>query len=40
VLRLLEGSDCPYRAIGKETQYCGVPSGRAPRRGTTTSTAA
>jgi hypothetical protein len=26
VLRLLEISDCPYRAIGKETQYCGVPS--------------
>jgi len=26
VLRLLEISDCPYRAIGKETQYCGIPS--------------
>jgi hypothetical protein len=26
VLRLLELSDCPYRAIGKESQYCGVPS--------------
>ncbi len=26
VLRLLEISDCPYRAIGKETQYCGLPS--------------
>jgi carboxypeptidase T len=26
VLRLLELSDCPYRAIGKETQYCGIPS--------------
>ncbi|HWC26923.1 MAG TPA: M14 family zinc carboxypeptidase [Solirubrobacteraceae bacterium] len=26
VLRLLETSDCPYRAIGKETQYCGLPS--------------
>ena len=26
VLRLLEYSDCPYRAIGKESQYCGVPS--------------
>jgi carboxypeptidase T len=26
VLRLLEIADCPYRAIGKETQYCGVPS--------------
>jgi len=26
VLRLLEISDCPYRAIGKESQYCGVPS--------------
>ncbi len=25
VLRLLEYSDCPYRAIGKETQYCGQP---------------
>ena len=24
VLRLLEISDCPYRAIGKETQYCGI----------------
>ena len=26
VLRLLETSDCPYRAIGKETQYCGIAS--------------
>jgi hypothetical protein len=26
VLRLLETSDCPYRAIGKESQYCGLPS--------------
>jgi carboxypeptidase T len=26
VLRLLELSDCPYRAIGKESQHCGVPS--------------
>ena len=26
VLRLLETSDCPYRSIGKETQYCGIPS--------------
>jgi hypothetical protein len=26
VLRLLEISDCPYKAIAKETQYCGVPS--------------
>jgi carboxypeptidase T len=26
VLRLLETADCPYRAIGKETQYCGLPS--------------
>jgi hypothetical protein len=26
VLRTLEISDCPYRAIGKETQYCGLPS--------------
>jgi carboxypeptidase T len=26
VLRLLEISDCPYRAIGKETQYCAIPS--------------
>jgi carboxypeptidase T len=26
VLRLLELADCPYRAIGKETQYCGLPS--------------
>ena len=26
VLRLLETSDCVYRAIGKETQYCGIPS--------------
>jgi carboxypeptidase T len=25
VLRLLEISDCPYKAIGKETQYCGIP---------------
>ena len=24
VLRLLETADCPYRAIGKETQYCGL----------------
>jgi len=24
VLRLLELSDCPYRAIGKQTQYCGA----------------
>ncbi len=26
VLRLLEISDCPYKAIGKETQFCGIPS--------------
>jgi carboxypeptidase T len=26
VLRLLEASDCVYRFIGKETQYCGIPS--------------
>jgi hypothetical protein len=26
VLRLLELSDCPYRAIGKESAYCGLPS--------------
>ena len=26
VLRLLETADCPYRAIGQETQYCGIPS--------------
>jgi len=26
VLRLAEIADCPYRAIGKETQYCGIPS--------------
>ncbi len=26
VLRLLEISDCPYKAIAKETQYCGIPS--------------
>jgi hypothetical protein len=26
VLRLLETSDCVYRAIGKETQYCGIAS--------------
>ncbi len=26
VLRLLEASDCVYRAIGKETQYCAVAS--------------
>ena len=26
VLRLLEISDCPYKAIGKETQYCGIAS--------------
>jgi len=26
VLALLEISDCPYRAIGKEAQYCGLPS--------------
>ncbi len=26
VLQLLEISDCPYRAIAKETQYCGIPS--------------
>ncbi len=25
-LSLLEISDCPYRAIGKEAQYCGLPS--------------
>jgi hypothetical protein len=24
VLRLIESADCPYRAIGKETQYCGI----------------
>jgi len=24
VLRLLEISDCPYKAIGKESQYCGI----------------
>jgi len=27
VLQLLEIADCPYRAIGKETQYCGIASG-------------
>jgi hypothetical protein len=26
VLRLLETSDCVYRVIGKESQYCGIPS--------------
>src|SRR3954447_10917890 len=26
VLRLMELADCPYRSIGKESQYCGVPS--------------
>jgi hypothetical protein len=26
VLRLLETADCVYRVIGKETQYCGIPS--------------
>ena len=26
VLRLLEISDCPYKAIAKETQYCGISS--------------
>ena len=26
VLRLLEIADCPYRAIGKEAQYCGLPT--------------
>lgn len=26
VLRLLEASDCVYRAIGKETQYCAIAS--------------
>ncbi len=26
MLALLEISDCPYRAIGKEAQYCGLPS--------------
>jgi carboxypeptidase T len=26
VLRLLETSDCPYRAIGKESLYCGLPT--------------
>jgi carboxypeptidase T len=26
VLRLLEHSDCPYKAIGKEALYCGIPS--------------
>jgi carboxypeptidase T len=26
VLQLLETSDCPYRAIGKESQYCGISS--------------
>jgi carboxypeptidase T len=26
VLRMLEISDCPYRAIGKQTEYCGLPS--------------
>lgn len=26
VLRLLESSDCVYRVIGKEAQYCGIPS--------------
>jgi murein tripeptide amidase MpaA len=25
VLRLLEIADCPYRAINKQTQYCGLP---------------
>jgi carboxypeptidase T len=25
VLRLLEIADCPYRAIGKQAQYCGLP---------------
>ena len=26
VLRLAETADCMYRVIGKETQYCGLPS--------------
>ena len=26
VLQLLETADCPYRAIGKQQQYCGIPS--------------
>ncbi len=26
MLALLETADCPYRSIGKETQYCGLPS--------------
>ncbi len=26
VLRLMEYADCPYRVIGKETQYCGAPA--------------
>jgi carboxypeptidase T len=26
VLRFLEISDCPYKAIGKEAQYCGIQS--------------
>ena len=26
VLRFLEYSDCPYKVIGKETQYCGIQS--------------
>jgi carboxypeptidase T len=25
VLRLLEIADCPYRAIGEQAQYCGLP---------------
>jgi hypothetical protein len=26
VLQLLEHADCPYRAIGKQQQYCGIPT--------------
>jgi hypothetical protein len=36
VLHLLELSDCPYRAIGKESQYCGTtpPPGGGPYENT------
>ncbi len=30
VLRLLEIADCPYRAIGKQAQYCAAPVAAAP----------
>ncbi len=36
VLMLLDHADCPYKAIGKEAQYCGGPDTTPPTVGTVT----